>query len=662
MGGYKFEGKRGNTSPRCSDYTFYIAAKDTSDNYSESNQVTVQHPGIQQLDLQSQDVQGLLSSIKIKLPKVYSETSQYVFPEDTTSEEKDILSYRLHIQEVDSSGNTIGDEEIIDINTEDINNRTYYYQAETGKIFDIQIGAYDSVYHPDYNLSLYEQTKSQVITQSTFKVRPPDVDSSLIESNDLTTSIQTYEEDLEKELTLKAGYKDPDTGEEYVGGIGLAYNEDVKDIDVQVLADRFRLFDPDVEPNGTSVFAVDSTDDIIYMDASQITLRASDTNNTNFFDLDTEGLSISTSGLQLDKSGNAIFNGEVNSSQFSLTGGNLVINQDGINANISSEFTLNSSDGSAEFGGQLNAASGKLGDSTNYVEFDGTNLNLNTEGNIEIYGKKNLTIKATDTEGFIKLEDADGNYTILDEEHLKFYQSGQTNPHWYSKRVVYGVAQSGTEIDLTQNGVPWEQPPKVQTAISSLQTYYPSESDTDIYHECYSSNETVNGFKVHGRSFAPVGNPETINHSDLNSSMSYNQFSDGDESVVSQLTQSNTAKIDIDLEVRGTITESTQSTTYYGHEYNIRVMLRKEGGSWFEIGSAYSNDFKTESIYKYFYFSEGGLDFSKYEIKFIIEGVGGIDNNRVTTSGLEAEITSYYNDYIESGEVLYIAIEGGQYE
>jgi len=323
LGGFNFEGKRGKDAPRQDEYKFFIAAKDESGNYSESTEVTVQHPGIQKLDLQPQDVQGLISSIKIHLPKVYSENSQTVYPSSTKSEEKEILGYRLHVQEIDDSGNPIGDEEIIDYDVGSLGeDKTITYQNATGKSFEIQVGAYDSVYHPEHNPSLYEQIKSQIVTSSTFKVEPPDVSDALIEPNDLTTSLQNWNDNLEEKVTLKAG-KEVD-GEQIVGGIGLAYNSNENDIDVQVVADRFRLFDPDVEPNGKALFGVGTVDGTsqIFMNANEVTIAANDGNTDytdgNFFVLDDEGLRINTSGLQLDKTGNAIFNGEVNAEQFSV--------------------------------------------------------------------------------------------------------------------------------------------------------------------------------------------------------------------------------------------------------------------------------------------------------------------------------------------------------
>ena len=253
---------------------------------------------------------------------------------------------------------------------------------------------------------------------------------------------------------------------------------------------------------------------------------------------------------------------------------------------------------------------------------------------ITILGKKKLTLKATDQEGYIKIEDDNGNYTILDAEHLKFYHAGDVDPHWYSRRVIYGVAESGDYINLeTQTGVPWDHPPKVQTAISSLQTFYPSQAGSDIYHECYASDITAQGFRVHGSSFAPVGSPQTILHSDYNVNDD-SHFFDGEESIVATLTQANTTKINVNLKIRGVYTFIGAGQFSYNYRLRLDVMYRVSGGSWINHG----------------YINLAGYVFSPKNTS----------GDNIVTHGIEANITAWHNSYIEQGNVLYIAIEGGK--
>ncbi|AZO93556.1 hypothetical protein [Halocella sp. SP3-1] len=391
--GYTFTGRYNRGAPRDTSYTFTIKAKDENGNYSKPTSITVEHPGIQQLVLENQDVKGLIASIKINLPKAFSETSQTVYPYDVTSEEKDILGYRLFIQEVDDNNNPVGIEEIINYDIEELEDRIIYYQAETGKRFKVRVGAYDSVYHYNWNPFLFEQTISEPIYVETFKIRFIDIDESLISPNNLTETLRNpgvpvYE--LEDKYTWIVG-KNVD-GEDIIGGIGLEVNEAEKKVDVQFVADSFRLFPTDengdiIEGEDKAVFAVDTTAEgsTIFMDANQIGIRASKDDGSgeyNFFVLDGEGLEIFTENFKLDKNGNALFSGEIKSEKFSLNSDIVKINNNGITVT------------------------------------------------------------------------GDGFYSKLDDQGLYLYKEGEDKPYWYTNRVARGVAQSGDYIELNWDRTP----------------------------------------------------------------------------------------------------------------------------------------------------------------------------------------------------------------
>lgn len=676
--------------PRSDNYNLFLAALDRYGNYSEPLEFTINHPGIQQLELSSQDVTGLIGSIKINLPKVYTQRSQEVYPEKVANEEKEILGYRIHLQEVDyNTEEPIGEEEIIDYDAQEINEKgIIYYQTETGKKFEIKVGAYDSVYHPDFNPDLYEQTVSQTIINSTMKIERPDISEALIKPNDLTTTLQGAgltaddfgEGGIESTYTIQAGVWDDINNEPVVGGIGLAYNEDENDIDVQIVADRFRLFDPDVDPNGSAIFAAGTVDgkSQIFLNANEIALTANDGNTEytdgNFFVLNDDNLRIYTDDFKLNK-GNATFSGEVQANQFSLTSGDMVINTDGIN---SPNFNLNANTGDATFSGELQAATGRLGDDTHYIDFDGstldikttefdytegsTNVNMNSEGvnittetfnlgkdgNISIFGKKNIEIVANDEEGYIKLEDEQGNYTILDENHLRFYEEGLDDPVWYSKRVIYGTVPSGTYIDLTNsnNEVTWETTPKVQTAISSIQTYYPNEADSDIYYECYAAEKTREGFRVYGEAYAPIGEGSGFNES----YSSDWRFSD-EYIIPNYTTNSNTTKLDVWVNV------GQRLNGYYVYKWSLNIEYRKVGDTtWNTMGSFNGGGYTQSTYYDGTIYTEIStskiqLPPSDYEIRLNLSGMARVF----------LEINDFYYDYIEQGDVFYIAIEGGQF-
>jgi|SRR6056297_375690 len=439
MSGYIFKGKQGQTAPRETEYTFYISAKNEQGEYSEPSAITVNHPGIQKLNLTSSDVISLFASLKIKLPTVFSQSDETVYPESTSSVQKNIIKYRVHIQEVDwITLEPIGNEEIIEYDINAIGeNRIVNYHTGTGKKFEIKVGAYDSVYHPDYNPDLYEQTISDTVVAETLKIQEPDIPDGLLDESKLTDSLSTTIQDSYDHATIinpdrmttiegdvdsnysgivqnsdeisavVVSLNDPSdptygqyswqvqtsdeissnvtsisdnedditynssqitqlsdeytvrieehaNGKNVLTGFGLALTDGQSEF--SILADKFRVYGDvtDGAEVGTPIFGIDSTNDIIFLDASQITMRASNDTWNVFFDLDSEGLSINTPDFVLNKSGDATFSGEVVSSQFSLTGSNLTINESGISAN---EFSIDSS-GNAVFSGNLSAATG----------------------------------------------------------------------------------------------------------------------------------------------------------------------------------------------------------------------------------------------------------------------------------------------------------------
>ena len=655
--GYRIE------KPRQKDYEFYLAALDNSGNYSEPNQFNISHPGIQKLDLQPQDVTNLLASIKIKLPKVYSETSQKVYNSEPTSEIKEILGYRLFIQELDyNTEEPIGEEEIIDYDAQEINEKgIIYYQSQTGKKYQIKVGAYDSVYHPDYNPTLFESIISNPVIGETFKIQEPDIPDGLLSESKLTNSLSTTIENaditsqenaskitlLEDEYTVKLS--STASGQEVISGFGLNLQGETSEF--AVLADRFRIFGDTTA--GTTVdspiFAVDSDKDIVYIDSDQITLKSG---TNNFFDLANDGLSINTADFKLNKNGTALFSGEVSATQFSLTSGNMTLNDLGIST---PEFNLDAVTGSASFSGELQAASGtfsgelsaatgRLGDTTNYVYFDGTNLEINTDtfdlnadGSIGIFGKKNLTIDLNETSPFIKMEDDLGNYTILDSGHLKFYEAGENRPYWYSKRTKYDTVPSGTYIDLTNsNGeVTWRTKPKVQTTIASIQTFYPEETSADVYYECFATDITKEGFKVIGQAYAPVADGNSLNQT---YSMGYNE-----NIVPNYSTGNDITRVDVDIaHTIGGIYDNINVTLYY-KDIN--------DSTWIEF-SNYTDFNPSDIAYIYNYsYTLTDLPLGNYEFR--------VENNGDPAS-LNLNITAKQYTYIDQGDVFYMALEGGE--
>lgn len=396
MGGYNFEGKRGRKAPRKKEYEFYIAAKDNSGNYSDHQKVTVQHPGIQQLEQPT--VSTYFQAFEIIFPEVLTKSStQTVYPENDKVEDKEILGYILKMERLDKDDSM---EKRYPI--DDVKNNSVVIEIPENSEWEIQVGAYDSVYHPDYNEDLFNSTLSETLT-----VKEPGLPEDLITPSSLTESLQeeidhsyVLEDILENtepnsddqfyairenynEISSVIGELDKDADEvEYtsiqqnkdqislnasdittnedeikgvstevdimadgfmvrtqqygdedvVSGFGLAIDED-DESEFQILADRFQIFNPEVE-EGTPIFGIDTDEEIIYMDANEIQIRGGETEDNVVI--------IDDLGLEVDMP----------------------------------KFKLNRSDGSAEFGGELNAIEGTF---TNKLSASNENIIL-TEG------------------------------------------------------------------------------------------------------------------------------------------------------------------------------------------------------------------------------------------------------------------------------------------
>jgi len=163
-------------NPRSHEYSLFIAARNTQGEYSDHIQVDIEHPGIAKLN--SPDITEFFQALRIYLPDVKTiESSQKVYPTEEGIFEKDILAYRIYITEVDSENNEIGETEEFEIEAKldpqsglyEIK-KQFLYDAEEDTRYKIQVGAYDSVYHPVYNETLYEQTISDPVYASTRQI------------------------------------------------------------------------------------------------------------------------------------------------------------------------------------------------------------------------------------------------------------------------------------------------------------------------------------------------------------------------------------------------------------------------------------------------------------------------------------------------------------
>ena len=165
-------------SPRDTQYTFYIAAKDKMGNYSESNSITIFYPEMDVL-INEAEVKVQNNIVEIKMPKVQNRIDMNTgdILSSQEREQREVLGFVVRLINKDYEGNTFNDRERwISSNEIKEESGTYYATFEIPKYssWDIEIGAYDSVTHPDYNPTLFENTFKYLDT-----ISPPSTPNSL---------------------------------------------------------------------------------------------------------------------------------------------------------------------------------------------------------------------------------------------------------------------------------------------------------------------------------------------------------------------------------------------------------------------------------------------------------------------------------------------------
>ena len=365
-------------NPRQKEYTFYLAAMNTQGTYSEPNSITVYHQGI--LKLSQPTVNEYFQSLEIILPPVYK-IRDIEGNNIGGNEFKEILGYVLRMERLDDEGFK---EEKLPINEYE---NSKIVDIPAGSEWEITIGAYDSVINSEYNEQDFENTFSDPVIATSAMIQPPDISESLLAPNELTKILtgqglpnnrEDFNNEVRSEQTFVGGYWEEDATDPVVGGIGFKYTQgdpddplvpDESGIDIQMVANRIRLFPEDVGitegEEGLPLFAVGDVDGSkqIFMNADTIamfqglddldSLPANDKpldeyDGTDFVLLNEDGFSVWTQDFRLNADGNAYFGGELQAAI-------------------------------GTFGGELTAATGKLGDDNYYVDFDGENLDIKTQ-------------------------------------------------------------------------------------------------------------------------------------------------------------------------------------------------------------------------------------------------------------------------------------------
>lgn len=194
MPSYKFKGLD-NEGPRELEYTLYLASMDGDQNYSPYHEVTVTHPGIKKLEFSASDITPTLSGFLIHLPNVYTKDStEVVYPAEPVESSKEILAYRIHVTNQDTETSFT-----VDVPSHNLSNETYFLGVEANTNYEIKVGAYDSVYHPEFGANseesgynkIYEETISDPVILKTRSVNDAIEHQIIVTSTSSTDSRST---------------------------------------------------------------------------------------------------------------------------------------------------------------------------------------------------------------------------------------------------------------------------------------------------------------------------------------------------------------------------------------------------------------------------------------------------------------------------------------
>ncbi len=249
----------------------------------------------------------------------------------------------------------------------------------------------------------------------------------------------------------------------------------------------------------------------------------------------------------------------------------------------------------------------------------------------------NMKIETTDGLTYIDsqkiyTENANGDHSELTAGLLAFYKNGYTTPHWYSKRVAYGIAQDGDYIDLAaETGVPWDKAPKVQTAIKSLMSYNSSYNGSNQFFESYADGIDANGFYVYGKSIiqaAPLTHQVDALAGDISTGYS---------------TNTNVTKLYIYL--------SEGWANFSTGPWYVNIYYTPYGGSEVHYGRFY----RYGANYNAFpwSFTISGLSPNQYSVRVYVES-GSYDCEAYFDYWRE-----YADEIVDNGTIMWIAVEGG---
>ena len=258
----------------------------------------------------------------------------------------------------------------------------------------------------------------------------------------------------------------------------------------------------------------------------------------------------------------------------------------------------------------------------------------------------------------IKTLGTDGDYSILTDDSLIFYQNGVSTPHYYSKRVAYGVAQDGDYINLG-----WKNEPKVSTAIRQLRSYsagYPSRNQT---YESYATGIDADGFYVYGRSTIKGTSGSTAIGAKISaqgSAYSYmGSYSSTNDSAAYNTTTGIVAGGTSYLKIQFYVNSSSSQHSSLAPR-GVRIYYKREdAGSW-----THYKHYQNIGVGRY-YCEIPGLAANRYQVRIYVYANAYANTNEwdTKTSQITATLERVYytanETTIDYGDVMWIAVEGG---
>lgn len=245
----------------------------------------------------------------------------------------------------------------------------------------------------------------------------------------------------------------------------------------------------------------------------------------------------------------------------------------------------------------------------------------------------------------LKIISPNGDYSLMDANQLRFFKTGYDVPYWYAKRVTYGIAEDGDYIDLaSETGVPWDQAPKVITAINSLISYNPTSSHAEQHFEAYVDGVTNEGFYVYCKNVIPA---TWSNWNDQNITLQPSYTTDYTPTSVTELEISiNSGRISTWVEF---------PPMYVIYQHYIVITYQKLGGSWVTYFQGYpggsANGNYADKNYTYHI---SGLEPGQYRVAVYGQTGSGVVNYAKLNGWRYRNVST-----VNTGRVMWIAIEGG---